>query len=133
MKNNKIKLLEHLIKEIEIVLKNVNSINEVKGVYQGKQVTLYKMSPSKLKNKKYQVYVNSGSKTDDGKIKAKKLDFGSKTERIKRHIDSNRENFRSRFKCDSAEAKNKNKKRYWNCKTWEKNTTVSSLLKKKSD
>jgi len=50
---------------------------------------------------------------------------------IKRDDDEARENFRSRFSCDSVT--DKTSATYWSCKMWQKGTSVSEILDKEDD
>lgn len=82
--------------------------------YQGRDVKLNKPMAGDVK--KFKVYVNSGKKTADGKIKAKKVNFGEKGTKIKKSNPERRKSFRARHKCDTA--KDKTTARYWSCKAW---------------
>jgi len=84
------------------------------AVYQGRKVKLNK--PMQGDVAKFKVYVNSGKKTKDGEIKAKKVNFGSKDMRIKKSNPERRKSFRARHKCDTA--KDKTTARYWSCRKW---------------
>lgn len=97
----------------------------VEAEYKGKKVELNK--PMRGDVKKYKVFVNSGKKTKDGKIKVKKVNFGDKNMEIKRDDLKRRKSFRARHKCDQA--KDKTKAKYWSCKFWS-GKKVSDLLKK---
>lgn len=99
----------------------------IEAEYNGKTVKLNK--PMRGDVKKYKVFVNSGQKTKDGKIKAKKVNFGSKSMEIKRDDPKRRKSFRARHKCDTA--KDKTTPRYWSCKFWQAGKSVSELLKGK--
>ena len=82
--------------------------------YQGRKVTLNK--PTKGDTKKSKVYVNSGKKTKDGKVKAKKVEFGDPDMKIKKSNPERRKSFRARHKCDQK--KDKTTAGYWSCKAW---------------
>jgi len=82
--------------------------------YKGRKVKLNKPMPGDVK--KFKVYVNSGKKTKDGKIKVKKVNFGDKNMRIKKSNPERRKSFRARHKCDTA--KDKTTARYWSCRKW---------------
>jgi len=94
------------------------------AVYQGKTVTLNK--PTRGDVKKFKVYVNSGKKDAEGRIKAKKVNFGhggssakakgEKTMKIRKNNPKARANFRARHNCD--EDKPKDSAGYWSCKKW---------------
>jgi hypothetical protein len=66
--------------------------------------------------KKFKVYVNSGKKTKDGKIKVKKVNFGDPKMRIKKSNPKRRKSFRARHNCDNPGPKTK--ARYWSCRKW---------------
>jgi hypothetical protein len=70
--------------------------------------------------KKFHVYAKC-----DGKVK--KISFGDPNMSIKRDSPERRKSFRARHKCDSAEAKDRCTAKYWACKTWEKNKTVTDI------
>jgi len=100
------------------------------AVYNGEKVTLNKPKRnSSSGGKKYYVFVNSGKKDKDGKVKAKKVNFGSKEMEIKRDDPKRRKSFRARHKC--ATAKDNKTPRYWSCRFWQAGKTVSQLLKGK--
>lgn len=84
------------------------------AVYQGRTVTLNK--PTRGDVKKFKVYVNSGKKDKEGRIKAKKVNFGQKGMKIKKSNPEKRANFRARHNCSTA-TDNKTP-RYWSCKKW---------------
>lgn len=92
-------------------------LNEAKGIYQGKEVELNK--PMKGDVKRSKVYVNSGDKVEhDGKqrIRAKKVNFGSKegSDLRVRSSKEARKNFAARHNCDDA--KDKTTAKYWSCR-----------------
>jgi hypothetical protein len=84
------------------------------AVYQGETVTLNK--PTRGDVKKFKVYVNSGKKDKEGRIVAKKVNFGQKGMKIKKNNPERRANFRARHDCKTA-TDNKTP-RYWSCKKW---------------
>ena len=84
------------------------------AVYDGKTVTLNK--PTRGDVKKFKVYVNSGKKDKEGRIKAKKVNFGQKGMKIKKNNPERRANFRARHNCKTA--KDNKTPRYWSCKKW---------------
>jgi hypothetical protein len=96
--------------------------------YQGKTVVLNKPrriakgSPS-FKRKKFEVFV----KDKDGDIV--RVTFGDANLSIKRDSKTRRQSFRKRHKCDSNPPKDKTKARYWSCRFWESDKTVTELLK----
>ena len=96
--------------------------------YKGKKVSLN--SPRSIKKgepghgrKKYAVFVRG----DNGRIK--RVSFGDPNMEIKRDNPERRSNFRARHNC--ATPGPKTKARYWSCKFWEKNKSVSKYLGKK--
>lgn len=122
------------------------------GYYQGKKVELYNLKYTpKGSSSKYEVYVKQGSKDAEGRVKAKKITFGSSDMPVQRDRDENRKSFRARFKCDDSAAKKKetskvksdrekdvtlsykDTKNYWNCKTWEKGNPISKMTESVGD
>lgn len=79
--------------------------------YQGRKVTLNKPMRSKDGPKKFHVFVKD-PKTD----RIKKVNFGDKNMRIKKHNPARRKSFRARHHCDNPGPKTK--ARYWSCKKW---------------
>lgn len=92
--------------------------------YNGKNVKLNK--PKRGGSKKFYVYVNSGEKTKDGKIKAKKVSFGSDSMEIRRDDPEARKNFRARHNC--SDKKDKKTAGYWSCKMWQAGKSVGDML-----
>ena len=84
------------------------------AVYQGRTVKLNK--PMRGDVKKFKVYVNSGKKDKQGRIKAKKVNFGDPNMKIKKSNPKRRKSFRARHNC--ANPGPKTKARYWSCKKW---------------
>ena len=83
--------------------------------YKGKKVELNK--PKKGADGKSYVYVNSGKKTKDGKIKVKKVTFGSSMPDAMGDSDAakkRRKSFGDRHNC--AEKDDKTKPGYWACR-----------------
>src|SRR6056297_2105415 len=92
-----------------------------KAEYQGEEVTLNK--PFRLpsgSSKKFGVYVKDGDKT-------KKVTFGSPDMEIRRDDPDARSNFRARHNCDTAT--DKTSARYWSCRMWEEDVSVSEMTK----
>jgi len=88
--------------------------------YQGKKVTLNKpFRLPKSSKKKFGVYV----KNDKENVVLVK--FGDPNMEIKRDNDEKRKNFRARHNCDDPGPKWK--ARYWSCRMWEKNKSVTEL------
>lgn len=80
----------------------------------GKSVTLH--SPSRNnsnKKKKFIVYVDSGNKNEDGKIIAKKVEWGDPNLDIKNGDEEARKSFLARHKCD--EKSDINTAGWWAC------------------
>ncbi len=75
-------------------------------------------------SKKFAVYVK-----DPKNKKIIKVRFGDPNMEIKRDDPNRLKSFRARHQCSSA--KDKTSPRYWSCKFWEKDITVSELLKGK--
>ena len=90
--------------------------------YQGKKVKLNKPFRTTDGPKKFSVYV----KNDKDNIV--KVNFGDPNMSIKRDDPQRRKNFRARHQCDTNPGP-KWKARYWSCKFWESNKSVTELLK----
>ena len=84
------------------------------AVYQGRKVPLNK--PMRGDVKKFKVYVNSGKKDKEGRVVAKKVNFGDPNMKIKKSNPKRRKSFRARHNCDNPGPKTK--ARYWSCKKW---------------
>tara|TARA_R100000234_G_C4934302_1_gene149939 strand:- start:32 stop:661 length:630 start_codon:yes stop_codon:yes gene_type:complete len=84
------------------------------AVYQGRTVPLNK--PMRGDVKKFKVYVNSGKKDAEGRVVAKKVNFGDPNMKIKKSNPKRRKSFRARHNCDNPGPKDK--ARYWSCKKW---------------
>ena len=107
-------------KKIKIV--NEQEIEE--AVYRGRKVKLNK--PMRGDVKKFKVYVNSGKKDKEGRVLAKKVNFGhggtsakkkgEKTMKIRKSNPKARKNFRARHNCDNPGPKTK--ARHWSCRKW---------------
>ena len=95
---------------LDLPLPKQNQVNEAE--YQGKDVDLNK--PKRGGSKAYYVYVNSGKKTKDGKIKAKKVSFGSGGLKAKLNDKEARNAFAKRHDCKNK--KDKTKPGYWSCR-----------------
>lgn len=84
--------------------------------YKGKKVDLNKPKRGGEKGKAY-VYVNTGKKTKDGKIKVKKVTFGSSMPDAMGDSETHRKrrkSFGDRHNC--ADKKDKTKPGYWSCR-----------------
>ena len=77
------------------------------AVYQGRTVKLNK--PTRGDVKKFKVYVNSGKKDKEGRVKAKKVNFGDPNMKIKKSNPKRRKSFRARTQLRQSRSKNKSK------------------------
>ena len=93
--------------------------------YQGRKVKLNKPFRTPKESKKFAVY----TKNDKGTVVI--VRFGDPNMEIKRDDPQRRKNFRSRHNCDSPGPKWK--ARYWSCKMWEKNKSVSDYTSSEID
>lgn len=85
-----------------------------KGVYDGETVTLDNPRRNNSNpDKKFIVYVNSGKKTKDGKIKAKKVEWGHPDYEIKNDDPEASKSFRARHNC--SEKSDRTKAGWWAC------------------
>lgn len=91
-----------------------------KAQYRGKEVTLNKPRRLRGGKKKFEVFVMDGDKV-------KRVTFGDPNMEIRRDDPKARANFRSRHSCDTAT--DKTSPRYWACRAWESDTTVTELTK----
>lgn len=85
------------------------------AVYQGKTVPLRKVMKGSVK--RHKVYVNSGRKDAEGRVVAKKVEFGSEKGsklRIQKGNAARRKNFAARHRCHTA--KDPKTARYWSCR-----------------
>ena len=85
--------------------------------YQGRKVTLNKPFRTPKERKKFAVYVQN----KNGKVVI--VRFGDPNMEIKRDDPKRRKAFRDRHNCDTA--KDKTTPRYWSCKMWERNKSVT--------
>ena len=79
--------------------------------YKGRTVKLNKRMKGDVKKSK--VYVKGCGKD---KNRVKKINFGSKSMKIKKSNPKRRKSFRARHKCHTA--KDKCTARYWSCRAW---------------
>lgn len=104
------------------IIKQLNSVRKELGlkplkeaVYDGEEVELN--SPKRGGSKKYYVYVNSGKKTSDGKVKAKKVSFGAddggQSLSVKLKDKDARKAFADRHNC--SDKTDKKTAGYWSC------------------
>lgn len=94
-----------------------------KAKYRGRDVEIDK--PFRLpagSSKKFGVYVRAGDKV-------KRVTFGDPNMEIRRDDPEARANFRSRHSCDTA--KDKTSARYWSCRMWENDISVSEMTSKR--
>lgn len=117
-KDDKIEEYELCPGEEMMFLEALRNVGLQEATYQGKDVELNKPFRDSSVKKKFSVYVKDGDKV-------KKVSFGDSNMEIKRDDKENRDNFRSRFNCDSPGPNTK--PRYWSCKMWQKDTTVSDM------
>jgi cation transport regulator ChaB len=93
-----------------------------KAEYQGRTVALDK--PFRLpkgSGKKFGVYVKDGDRV-------KRVTFGDPNMEIRRDDPEARANFRARHSCDTAT--DKTSARYWSCRMWRADASVSELTKR---
>lgn len=98
---------------------SVGDYFEQSAEYQGEKVTLNKVTRGD--SKKFKVYV----KNDKGNVV--KVEFGDPDMEIKRDDPARRRSFRARHNCDSPGPRWK--ARYWSCKMWEADKSVTDYLK----
>ena len=108
------------LEALRVVIQEIMKEEFAKAEYQGEKVTLNKPRRTKGGNKKFEVFVQDGDKV-------KRVTFGDPNMEIRRDDPKARANFRARHSCDTA--KDKTSARYWSCRAWEANTTVSELTK----
>jgi hypothetical protein len=107
--------------KLSTLRKNENVEEDVqKAEYQGEKVTLNKPRRIQGGNKKFEVFVMDGDKV-------KRVTFGDPNMEIRRDDPKARANFRSRHSCDTAT--DKTSARYWSCRMWEADTSVSEMTK----
>lgn len=91
-----------------------------KAEYQGEKVTLNKPRRIQGGNKKFEVFVKDGDKV-------KRVTFGDPNMEIRRDDPDARRNFRARHNCDTAT--DKTSARYWSCRFWQEDVSVSEMTK----
>ena len=79
------------------------------ATYRGKKVSLNKVMRGDVK--KFKVFVKKGNRVV-------KVNFGSKTMKIKSNIPARKRSFLARHKCSTPGPKYK--ARYWSCRQWRK-------------
>lgn len=105
---------------LQMVIQEILKEDVQKAEYQGKTVSLNKPRRIQGGNKKFEVFVQDGDKV-------KRVTFGDPNMQIRRDNPKARANFRARHSCDTAT--DKTSARYWSCRFWESETTVSDLTK----
>jgi hypothetical protein len=105
---------------LQMVIQEILKEDVQKAEYQGKTVTLNKPRRITGGNKKFEVFVQDGDKV-------KRVTFGDPNMQIRRDNPKARANFRARHSCDTAT--DKTSARYWSCRMWESDDTVSELTK----
>jgi len=83
------------------------------GIYHGKSVPLDSPRRQTGGKKKYAVYVNSGRKNAEGRVIAKKVQFGDPNLTVKNYDPKRAKSFRARHKCHLK--KDKTTPGYWAC------------------
>ena len=105
---------------LRVVIQEILKEDLQKAEYQGEKVTLNKPRRIQGGNKKFEVFVMDGGKV-------KRVTFGDPNMQIRRDNPKARANFRSRHSCDTAT--DKTSARYWSCRMWEADTSVSEMTK----
>lgn len=105
---------------LRVVIQEILKEDVQKAEYQGETVTLNKPRRIQGGNKKFEVFVQDGDKV-------KRVTFGDPNMQIRRDNPKARANFRSRHSCDTAT--DKTSARYWSCRMWEADTSVSEMTK----
>jgi hypothetical protein len=105
---------------LRVVIQEILKEDVEKAEYQGEKVTLNKPRRIQGGNKKFEVFVKDGDKV-------KRVTFGDPNMEIRRDDPKARANFRSRHSCDTAT--DKTSARYWSCRMWEADTSVSEMTK----
>lgn len=106
----------HEGEEVPIDFPMLEESTMTEAEYKGKKVDLNDPKRGGGKGKAY-VYVNSGKKTKDGKVKAKKVSFGSEMPDAMGDSDKakkRRKSFGDRHNC--ADKDDKTKAGYWSCR-----------------
>ena len=108
------------IEALRAIVAEILKTEFAKAEYQGEKVTLNKPRRTKGGSKKFEVFVQDGDKV-------KRVTFGDPNMEIRRDDPKARANFRARHSCDTAS--DKTSARYWSCRMWEANTSVSEMTK----
>jgi len=109
---------------LQMLIQEILKEDLQKADYQGETVTLNKPRRIQDGNKKFEVFVQDGDKV-------KRVAFGDPNMEIRRDDPQARANFRSRMSCDTAS--DKTSARYWSCRMWEADTSVSEMTKTDSN
>ena len=105
---------------LQMVIEELLKEDVQKAEYQGKTVNLNKPRRIQDGNKKFEVFVQDGDKVT-------RVTFGDPNMQIRRDNPKARANFRARHSCDTATDKTSAK--YWSCRMWEADTSVSEMTK----
>lgn len=105
---------------LQMVIQELLKEDVQKSEYQGKTVSLNKPRRIQDGNKKFEVFVQDGDKVT-------RVTFGDPNMQIRRDNPKARTNFRARHSCDTATDKTSAK--YWSCRMWEADTSVSEMTK----
>ena len=105
---------------LRMVIEEILKDDIQKAEYQGKTVALNKPRRIQGGNKKFEVFVQDGDKV-------KRVTFGDPNMSINRDNPKARASFRARHSCDTAS--DKTSARFWSCRMWEGDTTVTELTK----
>jgi len=108
------------LEALRVVIQEILKEDLQKAQYRGKEVTLNKPRRLRGGKKKFEVFVMDGDKV-------KRVTFGDPNMEIRRDDPKARANFRSRHSCDTAT--DKTSPRYWSCRMWEADTSVSDMTK----
>lgn len=108
------------LEALRMIVQEILKEDVQKAEYQGEKVTLNKPRRIQGGNKKFEVFVQDGDKV-------KRVTFGDPNMEIRRDDPKARANFRSRHSCDTAT--DKTSARYWSCRMWEADTSVSEMTK----
>ena len=111
---------ESRLEMLRVIIQEILKEDLQKAEYQGEKVTLNKPRRIQGGNKKFEVFVQDGGKV-------KRVTFGDPNMQIRRDNPKARANFRSRHSCDTAT--DKTSARYWSCRMWEADTSVSEMTK----
>ena len=111
---------EARLEALRVVIQEILKEDLQKAQYRGKEVTLNKPRRLRGGKKKFEVFVMDGDKV-------KRVTFGDPNMEIRRDDPKARANFRSRHSCDTAT--DKTSPRYWSCRMWEADTSVSDMTK----